>query len=104
MFKRKELTVEEYVAKAAAAFADAEEKVNAAYKAVQALPPLADEARELGLVGFLQSMRAKNDLRAAAGDVAGGLAKVFAVHREGTLIAQEKGVDLPAPRDGGGNR
>ena len=98
----KEAVVRDFIAKAAEAFADAEEKANAAYKAASALPELADEARKLGLVGYLQANRAKNDLRAAAGDLAAGMAGIFAVHREGTLEAQEKGIDLPAPRSGGG--
>lgn len=96
--------MEAFVVKAAAAFADAEEKVNAAYKAVMELPKLADEARDVGLLGYLQAMRCKNALRVAGGDVAAGLEGVFAVHREGTLVAEEKGVDLPQPRDGGGGR
>ena len=88
----------DFVAETAQKFAGAEDAVNAAYNAALKLPPLMKDAREVGLVGFLQSERAKNDLRAAAGKIADGLALILAVHREGTLVAQEKGVDLPQPR------
>lgn len=94
----------DFVANTAEKFADAEEAVNKAYNEAIKLAPLMKDAREVGLVGFLQSERAKNDLRNAAGKIAEGLAIIMAVHREGTLVAQEQGVDLPHPRDGGGGR
>lgn len=93
-----------FVEKAAAQFAEAEKKADQAYKAVLDLAPLMKEGADLGLAGYLQSSRMKNDLRAAAGDIAHGLAIVFAVHGEGTQLAQDLGVDLPQPRDGGGHR
>lgn len=96
--------MEEFVARAAAAFADAEHKSAEAYRAVLDLAPLMKEGRELGMAGYLESSHMKNQLRAAAGLIADGLAIVFEVHRHGTDIAQRIGVDLPQPRDGGGGR
>lgn len=94
----------DYVAKAADLFADAEEKANLAYNAALGLVPLMKEGRDLGLAGYLQSSHMKNELRTAAGRIADGLSIIFAVHLEGTELAQDKGVDLPQPRDGGGGR
>lgn len=93
-----------FVEKAAAKFADAEKKCETAYKAVLDLAPLMKEGADLGLAGYLQSSRMKQDLRVAGGDIAHGLAIVFAVHGEGTHLAQDKGVDLPQVMDGGGHR
>lgn len=93
-----------FVEKAAAKFAAAEDKCKAAYKAVEALAPLMGQGHDLGLAGYLQSSRMRADLLVAAGDIAHGLSIVFAVHGEGTQLAQEKNVDLPQPRDGGGHR
>ena len=94
----------EFVEKAAELFAEAETRANHAYNATLALVPLIKEGRDLGLAGYLQSSRMKNDMRTAAGKIADGLAIIFAVHAEGTKLAQDKGVDLPQPLDGGGNR
>jgi hypothetical protein len=93
-----------FVEKAAAKFADAEKKCETAYKAVLALAPLMAEGAGLGLAGYLQSSRMKQDLRVAGGDIAHGLAIVFSVHGEGTQLAQDKNVDLPQVLDGGGHR
>lgn len=93
----------EFVERAAAAFAETEKTVQDAYRAVQALAPFMKEGRDLGLAGFLQSSRMKADLHSAAGDIATGLAKVFAVHKEGTDLAIGLGVDLPSV-EGGGDR
>lgn len=93
-----------FVEKAAAKFADAEKKLEAAHKAVSGLASLMKEGSELGLAGYLQSSRMKNDLLAAAGDAAAALATVFAIHGEGTQLAQAKGVDVPVIASGGGHR
>lgn len=97
-------TMEEFVERAAALFAEAEDKASAAYNATLELPHLMTEGRELGMAGYLESSHMKNQLRTAAGKIADGLAIIFEVHRHGTEIAQRIGVDLPQPRDGGGGR
>lgn len=93
-----------FVVKAAELFDEAEVRASHAYNAVLALAPLMKEGRGLGLAGYLQSSRMKNDLRFSAGKIADALAVVFAIHMEGTELAKDKGVDLPQPRDGGGHR
>lgn len=99
-----EETMRTFVEKAAAKFAEAEKKLEAARKAVMGLVGLMKEGSELGLAGYLQSSRMACDLRVAVGLVSRAESVVFAIHGEGTQLAQDKGVDLPAPRDGGGHR
>lgn len=99
-----EQEMKDFVERAAAKFADAEEKADKAYRAALDLAPLMNEGRELGMAGYLESSLLKNDIRMAAGSIARGLATIFDVHRRGTAIADKLGVDLPQPRDGGGGR
>ena len=91
----------EFGEKAAVLFAEAETKANLAYNAALALTPLMKEGHDLGLAGYLQGSRMRQDLRSAAGKIADGLAIIFAVHAEGTKLAQDKGVDLPSIESGG---
>ena len=93
----------EFVEVAAALFADAEHDLSVAAKSVKALVPLMREGEKLGLAGYLQSSRMACDLRAAYGVIAKAESIVFAIHAEGTKIAQDKGVDLPSI-EGGGDR
>lgn len=81
-------------------FAEAEKKGGEYYNAILDLVPLMKEGQALGLAGFLQASRMKNDLRAAAGGAANTLATIFAIHGEGTQLAQDLGVDVPHTEDG----
>ena len=96
--------MQEFVERGAALFAEAEYKIANAERAVKELVPLMKEGRELGFAGYLQSSRMAADLRSAYGKVAEAESLVFAIHAEGTKLAQDQGVDVPQPADGGGNR
>lgn len=93
-----------FVARCVDPFADAEKACAGARHAIAVLVPLIKEGQQLGLAGSLQANRMACDLRSAAGFVSRAESIVFSIHGEGTTLAQDKGVDVPQPRDGGGHR
>lgn len=74
------------------------------YQAILALEHVPDDARSLEMIGALKSGEIKNRIREAAGHAAKALAIIYDVHGFSTKTAQAHGVDVPAPRDGGGGR
>lgn len=90
------MTTEEAVAKGAELFANAEDALTAL---VAALPKILATARDNGLLGGIECIRLTAD---ACSDVNEALFIIAGLHEKLTAEAQEKGVDLPAPRSGGG--
>ena len=96
--------LKELVQKGAAACAEAEEYLERAREKILALQSFPAEGRTLGMIGYLESQALKSQILAMAGMVADTESKLYTMHRRATDIAQEHGVDLPATRDGGGDR
>jgi hypothetical protein len=90
------MTTEEAVAKGAELFANAEDSLTAL---VSALPKILATARDAGLLGGIECIRLTAD---ACGDVNEALFIIAGLHERLTAEAQGKGVDVPAPRSGGG--
>lgn len=72
------------------------------YRAILALDHVPYDAHRLEMIGALKAGEIKNQLRSAAGLVAQALAIIYDVHGFSTKTAEKHGVDVPAPRDGGG--
>lgn len=89
-------TTEEAVAKGAELFANAEEALTAL---VSAMPKILAAARDDGHIGGIECIRLTAD---AGNDINHALLIIAGLHEKLTALAQEKGVDLPAPRSGGG--
>lgn len=96
--KGETMEVSDMVEKGAAVFADAEEAAFKIKREFRGLRKLFEAARDAGVIGSLQCQELASECDALATEFD---ANLWALHRKLTLIAQEKGVDLPAPRSGG---
>lgn len=83
---------------------DAEAKLAAAYDAIMATVDIPRKAFRLGMLGYLESQQIEAAIRSAAGKVAESAGLYYGFHIRATEIAISHGVDVPAPRDGGGGR
>ena len=90
------MTTQEAVAQGAELFANAEEALAAL---AAALPKILATARDENHIGGIECIMLTAE---ACGDVNMALGIVATLHSRLTKLAQEKGVDIPAPRSGGG--
>ena len=90
------MTTEEAVAKGANLFANAEEALT---ELASALPKILATIRDEGHLGGIEYIRLTAD---ACSDVQEALFIIAGLHEKLTAIAQERGIDLPQPRSGGG--
>lgn len=92
-------SVEEAVSAGAAIFADVEDALEGVAAKLRSLKGVFDAVAAGGHLGGIEA--AALSLRARAMGVK-MLADVFELHAQLTERAKEKGIDLPAPRSGGG--
>lgn len=89
---------------AVAAFAKAESKAQAAINAANSLPEIFEAGNQLLMVemGNLKTGLMKAQAQEAAGQIAAGLATLYALHRVGTDIAIANECDLVTQSGGPG--
>lgn len=95
-WKGPEMTTEEAVAKGAKLFANAEE---ALAKLSAEMPKVFAAVRDGGNLGGIECMTLTAECQI---DIGRALHIIAQMHQKLTEKAQEKGIDLPAPRSGGG--
>lgn len=103
----KGLTMEEMqqVVNRGAKMADAvETNLDRSHAAILKMIRIIDDGRGAAMVGALEAGELRNETRAIAGMVAEAAKRFYLLHTRFTAIADKHGVDIPAPRSGGGGR
>lgn len=92
------MDVQQAVAEGAEIFAEAEARARSIKMRMRGMRKVIEALRDAGVVGSLEAQEAACECDALATQFE---ADLWALHRKFTLSAQDKGIDLPATRDGG---
>lgn len=98
-WKGRKMTVEEAVAKGAEIFDGAEQRAHWIKRQFRDLREVFEAIRDGGHIGGLETQALAGEADALATDFE---AAVYRMHAALTKRADELGIDLPAPRSGGG--